>query len=377
MKNFALILLLMFSKVVAAQSTDKKIIRGMNYQTENDVFAGMFGLKNEDKDYTGGFKIELYTDYLQGGIFPLFKNRCNDDRNLNSIYFHGFGATPSREYFDLDTIVPEQRPYSAIVGFGWKRIATFDDRDSSFFYRSAIVSNLFVGKFGGNIPADVQNFLHQYVTNSAIVKGWDYQIANGKWAFSYNVKTLIHVFDFYKPKNGEPSPENKNWKDFLAPHLFISPQATVGNIFINGATTLSLTNRTAKSIATFTTISSNELSGALASGATKKNGKTKQHFFAHVGYDLYAKPYYILRNSMLTGLPYYDTSPYKLNQSQLNTFLFDAGVKLTYTYHPEHVNNNEKKRTTTAYLDLVYRSREFDFGDTHFYGGIGVTIFFL
>ncbi|NCU06278.1 MAG: hypothetical protein GXC73_20170 [Chitinophagaceae bacterium] len=56
-------------------SIKRKIIRGFSFQAENDVFAKILNLKNEDKDYTGGFKFEFYTDYLAKGIFPFFMNR--------------------------------------------------------------------------------------------------------------------------------------------------------------------------------------------------------------------------------------------------------------------------------------------------------------
>lgn len=339
----------------------QKIIRGFNHQTENDIFAGMFGLKNEDKDYSGGFKFEFFTDYLNNGIFPLFKNRkLNEDGtvyNLNSVYIHGMGYTPPRQSFSMLTPDRAHRPYASIFGIGRKRIAVFDANEDKCFSISNIVSDIFIGKIGTRIPGDVQNFLHEYISNSNIVMGWHNQIGyGGRWAGNYLVKT---TFEIKYPKLS---------KIAIFPRIYFAPQVSFGNIFINCGAKLSLSNRNAGDLATISAIRSNEWN---YSAEPEKFNK----FIDHFGYEMYFKTQVIGRNSLLTGLPYYDNSIYTVPISNINRVVYDIGFKVLFNYFPDKKSDN-KSRSCTAYFELIHRSKEFSYGFDHTFGNIGVCVIF-
>lgn len=362
-----LFFLLVFSVSLANSQTDTQIIRGFTLQTENDVFTGLLGFKNEDKDYSGGFKFEFYTDYLNKGIFPLFRNRYEDDDNTikynyNSFYIHGLGFTPNRENFATTTIDSSQRPYASILGIGWKRIAVFSDmksKNSCFFKNSAIVSDVFIGKVGTKSPGNVQNFLHEYLTNSIIVQGWDNQIANGgKWVLDYRVKFIKMVYQF----------DTTGQTCFLTPKIFITPQGSFGNLFFNTGIKLSLSDQDPEGLGLTSSISSNEFSESDLLPNYKSN------FLKHFGYEVYFKFQYIYHNTLLMGMPIYDSSIYVIPKEFISPYVLDIGLRVLYNYYPDKPTDKTKARYNTAFLEIIYRSKEFVYGPNHIFASIGVTI---
>jgi hypothetical protein len=352
-----LFIALMCLSLIPAAAQDKRVVRGFNFQTENDVFSGLLGFKNEDKDYSGSFRFEFYTDFLRQGIFPLFRNRednPNDetkpqDHNANSIYMHGMGFTPNRDAFPLTTIDNTQRPYSSVFGFGWKRVATFSEgpvlKLMNLKRESSIVSDIFVGKVGLKLPGDVQNFLHEYITNSDIVMGWENQIGTGgRWIFNYRVLSHVKVTT---SKNA----------------LYVSPQASIGNLFINGGAKISLSNQLPGTMGMIVAMPSLELKTDFPAAAFPT-------FWSHFRYEVYLRMLYIQRNTLLQGLPFYDNSPYTIQKDEIAKFVTDTGAKLIFMYYPDA----HRIRSTFAYFEVVHRSKEFNIGPAHVFGNLGFTI---
>lgn len=368
-KYFPILIILFFlNQNVFSQNR----IRGFNVQAENDVFSGLLGLKNEDKDYTGGFKFEIYTDYLKKGIFPFFKNRGyyrkdslfiekdSTNYNVNSIYIHGFGFTPNRDSFAVSNVVKSQRPYSSILAMGFRRIAVFSpERLPIFSGGFSIVSDLFVGQVGTKIPGDFQNFLHHYITNSKTVMGWQNQIGNGaKWAFNYLLNgNFGYDLKFIHKKN--PT------------FFYVSPHVSLGNIFINTGGKLSISNLNPSLMGIINPMRSFAISDI------QNNNKNFNNFFSHFKYEFYYRMVYVNYNTLLMGMPMYDNSVYTVDKKDIISVINDFGGKLIFQYYPEKKANQAKTRINSVYFEVISRSKEFSYGQTHVYGNIGVTVFNL
>jgi hypothetical protein len=358
------LLLSLLSFANSLQGQDRRVIRGFTFQTENDVFAGMLkslgaDFRNLDKDYSGGFRFEFYTDYLRQGIFPLFRNRSEDPQspgphklNANSLYLHGMGFTPNRYAFALLTPDRTQRPYSSIFGIGWKRAALFVEKNKM---PKSVVSDFFIGKVGVKLPGDFQNFIHEYITNSDLVMGWENQIGNGgRWAFNYRVLSNLYVDEV----TSIPFLKKSYW--------VVSPQATIGNIFINGGAKISFTNQRVATMSTVSAMPSVELADA----QTEAQEDFSDLAHNRVKYEIYARALYVHWNTLLMGMPYYDNSAYVVNRREVNRALFDIGAKLIVLYKPDA----HKLRRNFAFFELVYRTREFSYGHPHVFGNLGFTI---
>ncbi len=348
-------------------SQKRKVIRGFSMQAENDVF--MAWINNEDKDYSGGFRFEFYTDYLRQGIFPLFRNREEDlsefslenRLNSNSIYIHGLGFTPNRDSFVLSTPVRSQRPFSSVMGVGWKRNAVFYGLpfNNTSKVNTAIVSDIFIGKIGVKAPGNVQNFLHEYVTESDFVNGWQNQIANGgKWVFTYKVASY-----FQMPKRNA---------HLAVPSFFVSPEISLGNLFINGGLRLSLSNQKISTIGQVGAMQS-----AKSNDLLKNESKPLYHDYGTnkgwFNYEVYVRTIYVAHNSTLQGLPFYDKSVHKIGVADLNRFVHDVGFKFIAHYRPDKIKE-KALRNNMVFLEFIARSKEFKFGRSHFYGNLGFVI---
>lgn len=341
----------------------RKIVRAFGFNTENDFFSGFLGYKNEDKDYSGGFKFEFFTDYFTHGILPFFMNRKDPKNigiNINSFYIQGLGFTPNREAFDKLEPVKDQRPYSSLLVFGKRRIAFFETIPFLEINRPFLIqSDLYIGKIGGKINGEVQNWLHKNVTDSDLVLGWNNQIANGgRFAYNYNVSASI---DFSK--------KSKSAKLISTPHL------SYGNIHKNVGLKIALSNIDLANIPTQTSIGSAQNSGQ---DAKQANIKPKL-----INYEIYVKPIWVMHNSLLMGMPIkrYDNSIYIIPKSDVLNFI-DFGGKIYFNYNPY---DNKCKKTTnwkakemrrsSIYLEVVRRGKEFSYGPTHIFGGFGILIY--
>ncbi|MBC7778096.1 MAG: DUF2219 family protein, partial [Phycisphaerae bacterium] len=288
---------------VSAQLSSPKKIRGYSIHAEHDVIAGLTGLKNEDKDYVGGFKFEFYTDHLNNGIFPFFKNRRElrdgqepDYLNFNSFYIFGMGLTPNEEAISEVSPVTSQRPYASIIGIGRKRIAVFEDIDM------CVESDLLVGLIGTHLPGNVQNFLRKNVTNRDHINGWDNQIGNGgRLVANYRLRGYVNPFALVD----ESATENKI-------RLFLEPQFSFGNLFINTGLGVSVTDRSVQSKALSTATGRNRLRVLGDKGEAYTEG-----FFSHFDWEVYAKYQRVFHNTLLMGMPFQDNSVYTVSEDDL------------------------------------------------------------
>ncbi len=161
-------------------SRKPEYIKFISIQSGNDLFRlpGFFKVKksrtfwqrNDDRDYTGSFLIEVGTDF-----FKLPRKR--DIKSYQTILW-GFDVfTPyfrDTTLFSSDTSFnPKDRPHASFQYFGWKKCGI--SRLNT--YRWEITFKL--GKIGGYTGSNFQSALHQDVSFSPRPKGWGAQIANG------------------------------------------------------------------------------------------------------------------------------------------------------------------------------------------------------
>ncbi|MDZ4679826.1 MAG: DUF2219 family protein [Saprospiraceae bacterium] len=355
------LLLLAASIPVSAQLSSPKKIRGYSIQAEQDVFSGLLGLKNLDKDYSGGFKFEFYTDYLNNGIFPLFKNRreersgqAPDYVNFNSLYIIGMGLTPNEEAITEVSPVTSQRPYASIIGIGRKRIAVFEDIDL------CIESDFLLGIIGTHLPGNIRNFLRKNVTNRDHVNGWDNQVGKGgRLVGNYRLRGYVNPFALID----ESATEN-------AFRLFLEPELSFGNLFINTGLGVSITDRSAQSKGLSTATGSNRLHVLGDKGEAYSGG-----FLSHFNWEIYAKYQRVFHNTLLMGMPFQDNSVYTISEGEMSKNLFDIGGKILFNYYPNPFGR--KNRHTTLFIELIFRSKEFSYHDTRIFGNVGITVFKL
>lgn len=370
------------------RTKNKKIIRGFNIQAENDVISGLIGIKNGDKDYTGGFKFEFYTDYLNFGFLGFLKNkteRTSDKkgtyRNYNSIYFQGMGYTPVRDAFSSLVPVEDQRPYASVVSIGKRRVAFFKKLDSS------IETDFRIGQIGLQGPGELQNFFHEYVTNSQIVMGWDNQIGNGgRWIYNFRIRSTLNILAVTK-EIGKLGNEDFMKSVDVKKHkikVFVSPHYSWGNLFKNHGVELSLSNRPILSKGLITSMGSGSI-GFNETGyqSIKDGGNFKgilKNLCSHFSWDIYGRYYKVKHNTLLQGLPFYDDSIYTISDEDMEDFVYDIGFKVLFNFFPEgkiFTGGNNFTRNSTLYFEVIRRSKEFSYHQFHIYGNIGITVSFL
>ncbi|NCU06277.1 MAG: lipid A deacylase LpxR family protein [Chitinophagaceae bacterium] len=271
------------------------------------------------------------------------------------------GYTPNRDAFGETDPVRDQRPYSSLIGIGRKRIAIFDNpfKKNKIPKGLIIISDLFLGKIGTQGPGKVQNFLHEYLTNSAEVKGWHNQIGNGgRFIYTYNLSASYELWQ----------------KDSSSQYVIVTPHITLGNLFLNQGLKIAFSNLTVRKQPFTLTMNSNQVAKrgdnkiqkARSYDSVSLKKEKKFHF------EVYGKFYHVNHNTLLMGLPFRDNSIYKIPRSRINQFVFDVGGKAYFSYFPDKTKGKTMNRKTLVYLEILYRSKEFDIAPTHFYGGIGV-----
>lgn len=183
-------------------NSKKKLLKGVRFYFDNDIFAV---LDNRDHEYTGGFRIELITDFF--GTKFLSWHKDHEYLNYQSILFGFELYTPNvlnvKSVNDLDK---RDRPFASFQYIGRSRnIIRHDGK-----YRVSGVLKL--GIIGGNVSREFQRIIHRDITDSENNNGWDYQLANGgriaiqydysnEWQYKFNNKKSYLNFGF-KAKAG-------------------------------------------------------------------------------------------------------------------------------------------------------------------------------
>ncbi len=206
--------------------------KGIKSETETKKF---WLQNNHDRDLTGAFRFEFYTDYLQmrfnkiisapgSALFNWFitKFHFNDSNyqkylieqdnyfSYQSFFINGSGYTPNlRDTFILsqpNSFDPLDRPYASYIGFGFAKYRLH----RKGIYRTNQEFSL--GKIGSMSPYGLQSRIHSdFVIASFNPNGWQAQIAaGGRWGVQYQInhelmllshsENLWHDADSWVPK---------------------------------------------------------------------------------------------------------------------------------------------------------------------------------
>lgn len=153
--------------------TKGKTLHAVIVSTDNDAFAP---LKNDDRNYTGGMRIELTTDLMKMRIITLW----NRDRILSyqGVFAGGELFTPNisdTSIFKTPTSYdPNDRPFASYQYIGRSKYR--------MHYRLPLrlYSEFSAGIIGSPNPSMVQALIHRDVTTIARKPyGWESQIADG------------------------------------------------------------------------------------------------------------------------------------------------------------------------------------------------------
>ena len=328
-----------FKEEIPAENTfanelnSKRIIRGFSIQEENDSTLELIGLKNEDRDYTGGLKMEIFSDYLNYGSFPLIKNKKCAECNYNSMFIQGFGFTPTREVFHLTEPAIGQRPYGSFVGIGRKRIAAFRNLLKS--RNSSVVTEYAIAKVGGNGFGDIQNWIHRKIPRANPVLGWHNQIAQGgRLGYYYKAKLNYGVGLF------------STWM------MFVSPEITRGNLYKNQGLSFSISNRHPADISILEAIT----------GTRGVQQKKRLQLKTYINY------LYVQHNTFLLGFPKNDKSTYVLEEVDINKHLVQLGLAFYYMFSR---NASKNENAMTIVFELIWRNKEFVNHQSHSFANVG------
>lgn len=149
-------------------------VKGFELYHEND-FLLLIPKINQDREYTGGFRFNMITDFLK---WRFFKHPLTNILTYQSVSILGGGYTPYIRYrnnFELaDSLHMYDRPFSSY--FCVERAKNIIGRDGLWRSHSEFQMG-FMGISGGR---KIQAKIHEDVVHkSQFVYGWDKQIANG------------------------------------------------------------------------------------------------------------------------------------------------------------------------------------------------------
>ena len=153
---------------------------GVRMYHEND-FLTLIG-KNNDDNYTGGSKIEIITDFLNGLAKSKIINPLRWNPILQSVSFSFTGFTPT----DIGnaSILLDDRPYASYSSLNAGMAFLSPGKSQKFSYE------LSLGSMGTAISGDLQTYIHKnhiLGVTRPIPQGWKYQIAAGG-CFAANIK---------------------------------------------------------------------------------------------------------------------------------------------------------------------------------------------
>lgn len=233
-----------------SQSTSKpKLIKGMSIYHDNDVFMPFL---NEDKYYTGGGRLEFYTDFLKLNFIQnlLYKNYGRV--TYQSVFLEVNAFTPYIRYLPIEVdpvngidtmqrriLYENDRPFASYEFFG---VSTYGLHHSGKI-RSKIQYRF--GQIGGERSNNVQSILHRDQTVKSIkVLGWKNQIAaGGRLAFNVDLSFDWMLFssgsDIFD-KNKEKAERER--KRNLRRHIHGSASLYLGNFLTAAQVGLGISN---------------------------------------------------------------------------------------------------------------------------------------
>ena len=290
--------------------------------------------RNDDRDYTGSFLVEIGTDYLS-----LLKRK---PVNSYQTFLYGFDVyTPyfrnAAKFPNPDSYNVQDRPHASFQYFGWTR--------NSLSRINNIRSTLGIkaGKIGGSAGAKFQTALHQDISYSPRPRGWDAQIANGGRvgiSFEYKRERQWHLNK--KKKLGVNSIGN-----FFLSGLM---EGKIGTYMTYGAAGLSLSNKG---------FQQNNTNFIGVYDRTSTHDLFWHHFMYRVSFTSYA----MIHNTMLEGYGIVNTSEDKSDPLTPKSVYTLRGDQVRPYFHMLNITLSYSTRYATYFYNWKSISPETNLGD--------------
>ena len=176
---------------------------GFSLYMDNDLF---YPPTNDDRNYTMGLGLQISGEWVDRTnlTWPLrfidrmlrVESRRGGRRNFHSVIFGGSGYTPD----DLEDSNPifNDRPYASLIYFSTSILSVGDKNDWAF------TTELTLGLLGLDVAENLQTFIHQNVSDSAIPKGWKHQISDGgEMSVLYRLRLEKQFLDYANISMGD------------------------------------------------------------------------------------------------------------------------------------------------------------------------------
>jgi hypothetical protein len=268
--------------------------------------------RNDDRDYTGSFLVEIGTSYLN----VLRRRPLKTYQTL----LYGFDVyTPYFKdsiIFSHDTSYNiHDRPHASFQYFGWSK------KGLSWGNKYRWSTTIKIGTIGGTLGQNFQNALHQDISYSPRPKGWGSQISrNGRIGLSVEGKQEFAQI---------PVIEN-NISGFRVFNLLLSPftEEKIGTYMTTGGFGLQVSNKR------FAENSHNFIN--------HRTRQTVYHWSQHIYYNMSFSSTYIFHNTMLEGYGIFSSkeefrdnltplSRYYLSSNRVERLVHKLNITLSYT----------------------------------------------
>ncbi len=295
-----------------------KIIKSIGLTIENDILQKV--IKNEDRNYTGGGRLEIVTDFMKLRLFDIFSKR--NIISYQTIFVGGEAYTPRVQYepeeveramhttlsyqngdltdasFDtvkkyLDSIHRQDRPFASFYFVGRSKYRMHIRGGWRLF------TEFKIGLIGTQGPKNIQAFIHRDITNnSKKILLWENQIADGgRYIFNFNNRLDLRIFSSTKAEENKiinTSSNNASWGN----HIYLPIQFNIGTEVTSAATGIRWQNRSIRDVN-----GQNELIHNNPIAPNKLFSFLKRLMFLSVD----AQVKYVFHNSMLEGVGIFNT----------------------------------------------------------------------
>lgn len=294
---------------------------------ENDSFVYFLNLPNDDDNYTGGIKAELFAPEFK--FWQPFIPLKNAQKIRSTLAVSIVAFTPN--VLNSSTIQYGGRPYASFSAISIGKEYYSD--------RSFLKSELYLGFFGLDFAKNAQTYIHKkgvLGTIRPVPEGWHNQIGNKNiFTFNYAVNYLKKI-KIFKTNNIAP---------FLRLDTNIGSYITDVSVGLNLAYNLNTSP-----------FLSGQIEHLLETGNMKK-----------FRFNTYVEPRlrHVLYNSSLEGALFGDSSVYKIPHSDVRRYQFELNTGMNFSFWD------------VFYLGAVVsgRSQEFKGGKRIYYwGGINFGV---
>ncbi len=386
-----------------------KFFKSFHAYHDNDVF--MIKGNNGDRDYTGGFRLEVTTDQLKLRMFK----RLNSDRFLShqSLLLGGEGYTPYIRFTEEELInqgiqivhgtngFPTEESLAEIQEHLRSKQELGDRPFASFqylargkyrlhyrgFMRSA--SHFKVGFVGKNVGKNIQAIIHQDLSFGAQrVLNWGRQIAEGG-RFAFNIE---HKVDFSLISRNNIF----NWRstsDRISKRInvYTPVEAAIGTVRTHFGTGLGFGTASFLEISTFNDPKYNAMIETRSlSGAKNKWNHLWHSLWNHVHFNCEYRVRRVIHNSMLNGIGFFEKAEddplddeavtvYSLKEEDIADFLhsLEIGINIRLrnmnVYFKQTRLINEEFKVTSAPLA---KNDNFQTRRWYGWGTVGFNIYF-